>query len=268
MSMHVDSLPSLEAVCGLAERAAAAIMAVYGRADFRVEYKADNSPVTEADLASNRIIIAGLRALTPDIPILTEESSDIDWEERRRWSRYWLVDPLDGTRDFLKRNGEFTVNIALIEGHRSVMGVVQAPASGDLYFASIGHGAHMRRRGQAAALRTREPSSPVVVASSRSHGNARQAHLLSGIGEYTQVAMGSSLKFCLLAAGEADLYLRTGATGEWDTAAAQCVLEQAGGAVVRLDGAPLVYNAKPSLINPEFMAVGDPACDWPARLAH
>lgn len=266
MSARIDNLPSLDAVCALAGRAGQAILEVYAREDFDVECKSDHSPLTAADLAAHRLIVAGLRELTPDIPVLSEESADIAWATRRRWSRYWLVDPLDGTREFLKRNGEFTVNIALIDHHRSVMGVVLAPVTGDLYFASVNAGASMRREGGTSPLRTRRPGAPLVVAGSRSHGSERQAQLLSGIGEYTTVAMGSSLKFCLMARGDADLYLRAGPTSEWDTAAAQCVLEQAGGAVMRLDGVPLAYNTKESLLNPEFLAVGDPSRDWPAQL--
>lgn len=267
MSTGRENLPSLEALCALAVRAGEAILEVYAREDFEVACKSDDSPLTAADLAAHRLIVAGLRELTPEIPVLSEESADIAWDTRRQWSRYWLVDPLDGTREFLKRNGEFTVNIALVDGHRSVMGVVLAPVTGELFFASADAGAFMRRDGRTTPLRTRTPASPVVVAGSRSHGSARQAELLSGIGEYTSVAMGSSLKFCLIARGEADLYLRAGPTSEWDTAAAHCVLEQAGGAVTQLDGSPLVYNTKDSLLNPEFLAVGDPSCDWPGRLS-
>lgn len=267
MSTHADHLPLLEAVCALAGRAGEAILAVYAREDFEVACKSDDSPLTAADLASHRLIVAGLRELTPEIPVLSEESTAIAWETRRRWSRYWLVDPLDGTREFVKRNGEFTVNIALVDGHRSVMGVVLAPVTGELYFASVDAGAHMRRGGRTTPLRTRAAAAPPVVAGSRSHGSGRQAALLAGIGDYTTLAMGSSLKFCLIARGVADLYLRAGPTSEWDTAAAQCVLEQAGGAVTRLDGTALAYNTKDSLLNPEFLAVGDPSRDWPARLA-
>ncbi len=266
MSARIDDLPPLDAVCRLAEQAGQAILEVYAREDFEVESKSDDSPLTAADLASHRLIVDGLRALTPDIPVLSEESADIAWDTRRQWQRYWLVDPLDGTREFVKRNGEFTVNIALVDEHASVMGVVFVPVTGDLYYASVEAGAHMRRDGKTSALRTRPPASPPVVAGSRSHGSDRQARLLSGIGEYTTVAMGSSLKFCLVARGEADLYLRAGPTSEWDTAAAQCVLEQAGGAVTRLDGTPLAYNTKESLLNPEFLAAGDPGADWPTRL--
>lgn len=257
----------LAAAIDLSRRAGQAIMAIYQR-DFDVEHKADASPLTEADLASHRLIVEGLRTLTPDIPVLSEESADIAWDTRSRWSRYWLVDPLDGTREFVKRNGEFTVNIALIDGDASVMGVVQAPVTGDLYYARAGQGAYRQTSRQAEPERigVRAPAAPLVVAGSRSHGSERQRTLLARLGEHQLVPQGSSLKFCLIACGDADLYLRAGPTSEWDTGAAQCVLEEAGGAVLRLDGTPLRYNTKDSLLNPEFIAVGDASQPWAARL--
>lgn len=269
MSAHLDDLPSLERVCELATQAAAAILEVYARDDFDVQHKADNSPLTAADLASHRCIVDGLNSLTPNIPVLSEESASMAWDTRRQWSRYWLVDPLDGTREFVKRNGEFTVNIALIDHQRTVMGVVQVPVTGDLYAASVNDGAWLRRGGsdERSALMTRRATAPLVVAGSRSHASERQQALLANLGDYTKIPMGSSLKFCLIAAGRADLYLRAGLTSEWDTAAAQCVLEQAGGAVMQLDGVPLAYNTKDSLLNPEFLAVGDTSRDWPGQLA-
>ncbi|HET7358565.1 MAG TPA: 3'(2'),5'-bisphosphate nucleotidase CysQ, partial [Rhodanobacteraceae bacterium] len=210
----------------------------------------------------------GLQELTPQIPVLSEESVDIAWETRRQWSRYWLVDPLDGTREFVKRNGEFTVNIALIDGHRPVMGVVLAPVGGDLYYAEAGAGAFRQPQPGSTPqrLRTRPPAAPLRIAGSRSHGSERQGVLLSRLGDYTTLAMGSSLKFCLIARGEADLYLRAGPTSEWDTAAAHCVLDEAGGAVLALDGQSLRYNTRAALLNPEFVAVGDPSIDWTDRL--
>jgi 3'(2'), 5'-bisphosphate nucleotidase len=252
----------------LARRAAAAILEVYGQ-DFAVEHKTDASPLTAADLAAHHAIVDGLRRLTPELPVLSEESASIAWAERERWSRYWLVDPLDGTREFVKRNGEFTVNIALVDAHRPVLGVVLAPVGGDLYYAEAGRGAFRQARPDAEPQRLRTtcpPAQPLRVAGSRSHGSERQGQLLSRLGPYTTLAMGSSLKFCLIARGDADLYLRAGPTSEWDTAAAHCVLDEAGGAVFALDGQPLRYNAKASLRNPEFLAVGDPSIAWTDRL--
>jgi 3'(2'), 5'-bisphosphate nucleotidase len=265
-SLRGDALTA--SVIDIARRAGDAILSVYQR-DFDVEQQDDDSPLTEADLASHRIIVDSLRALTPEIPVLSEESVDIAWETRRGWERYWLVDPLDGTREFVKRNGEFTVNIALIEGDRSVLGVVQTPVTGDLYYARHGHGAFRQERPdeEPQRLQTRQAAAPLTIAGSRSHGSERQRELLTRLGEHELIARGSSLKFCLVARGEADLYLRAGPTSEWDTAAAHCVLEAAGGDVRTLSGEPLRYNRKDSLLNPEFIAVGDADIDWAARLA-
>lgn len=264
--------PSLEslarAASAIAERAAVAILDIY-ESDFAVEQKDDRSPLTAADLASHRLILAALRELTPELPVLSEESADIAWSERTRWSRYWLVDPLDGTREFVKRNGEFTVNIALIDAHRPLLGVVQKPVGGELAVAWDGGGAWFAEAAGAKLRRigTRRRGSPLVVAGSRSHGSEREAHLLAQLGHCAKVPLGSSLKFVRIAAAEADLYLRLGPTSEWDTAAGQCVLEQAGGAVLDFDGQPLRYNARESLLNPDFFAVGEPEADWSALLA-
>ncbi|HEU4857289.1 MAG TPA: 3'(2'),5'-bisphosphate nucleotidase CysQ [Rhodanobacteraceae bacterium] len=255
------------ASCALARRAGAAVLDVYA-GSFAVERKADDSPLTAADMASHRIIVAGLTELTPDIPVLSEESRHIDWATRRGWDRYWLVDPLDGTREFVKRNGEFTVNIALIENHVPVLGVVLVPVTDTLYYGVAGAGAFLEPAPNALPqpIATRAAAAVPIVAGSRSHGNERQTELLAKLGGHTLVAVGSSLKFCMVARGDADLYLRLGPTSEWDTAAAQCVLEQAGGAVVDLQGQPLRYNSKESLLNPEFLALGDTSVDWLARL--
>jgi 3'(2'), 5'-bisphosphate nucleotidase len=250
----------------IARRAAAAILEVYG-SDFAVECKDDRSPLTAADLAAHRVIADGLAALTPELPVLSEESAAIDWSERSRWRRYWLVDPLDGTREFVKRNGEFTVNIALIDEHRPVLGVVQTPVTGELACAWEGGGAWLDDGGKPRRIATRRRDAPVVVACSRSHASEHETGLLARLGACTRMPLGSSLKFVRIAAAEADLYVRLGPTSEWDTAAGQCVLEQAGGAVIGFDGRPLRYNARESLINPDFLAVGDREADWSALLA-
>ncbi|MBS0380869.1 MAG: 3'(2'),5'-bisphosphate nucleotidase CysQ [Proteobacteria bacterium] len=251
----------------LARRAGAAILEVYA-GSFAVEHKADDSPLTAADMASHRVIVEGLHTLTPDIPVLSEESKSIAWATRRAWDRYWLVDPLDGTREFVKRNGEFTVNIALIENHVPVLGVVQLPVTGELYYGVAGEGAFLESSPGALPkpIATRAAQAVPVVAGSRSHGSDRQAEVLGRLGDYRLLPVGSSIKFCMVARGDADLYLRLGPTSEWDTAAAQCVVEQAGGKVVDLQGAPLRYNTKDSLLNPEFLAIGDTSVDWLARL--
>jgi 3'(2'), 5'-bisphosphate nucleotidase len=251
----------------LARRAGAAILEIYA-GSFSVEQKGDDSPLTAADMASHRIIIEGLHALTPGIPVLSEESAGIPWDQRRDWNRYWLVDPLDGTREFIKRNGEFTVNIALIEDHAPVLGVVLTPVTGELHYGVHDEGAFLEKAPGAMPqpIETRAPSGIPVVAGSRSHAQERTGAMLANLGEHQMVSMGSSLKFCLVARGEADLYLRLGPTSEWDTAAAQCVLAEAGGAVLDIEGNRLRYNTKESLLNPEFLAVGDPSVDWLKRL--
>jgi 3'(2'), 5'-bisphosphate nucleotidase len=253
--------------CILARNAGAAILDVYA-GSFAVEHKADDSPLTAADMASHRIIVAGLRELTPDIPVLSEESAGVDWSVRCNWERYWLVDPLDGTREFVKRNGEFTVNIALIENHAPVLGVVLLPVAGELYYGVVGEGAFLESAPGALPqpIATRAPTAIPVIAGSRSHGNERQTAMLAGLGDHRLVSVGSSIKFCMVARGDADLYLRLGPTSEWDTAAAQCVVEQAGGAVLDLHGDPIRYNTKESLLNPEFITIGDTSVDWLARL--
>jgi 3'(2'), 5'-bisphosphate nucleotidase len=250
----------------LAREAGEAIMRVYG-GDFAVEHKDDNSPLTAADLAAHRVIVAGLQALAPQVPVLSEESAEqADWSVRQTWSEYFLVDPLDGTREFVKRNGEFTVNIALIENHAPVLGVVFAPALDELYWAWSGSHAQFATKSQSGDLRTRTRITPLVVAGSRSHGDPRMGAALDKLGSHELLALGSSLKFCRAARGEADLYIRYGPTSEWDTAAGQCVLEQAGGAVRRMDGSTLSYNTKDSLLNPDFLACGDASVDWAGLL--
>jgi 3'(2'), 5'-bisphosphate nucleotidase len=251
-----------EACVQLAQDAGAAILQVYAR-DFAVEFKDDDSPLTQADLASHRIIVDGLRALAPAVPILSEEDADIPWEVRRTWTRHWLVDPLDGTREFVKKNGEFTVNIALIEDGVPVLGVVFAPVFDYLLHAERGVGAFLRTGGEDIAVLTRRPAtSPLRVAASRSHLDPRTAAALERMGDTEKHGLGSSLKFCRIAEGRIDVYPRFGPTSEWDTAAAQCVLEAAGGVVLRLDGEPLDYGRKENILNPDFIALGDAALPW------
>lgn len=253
---------TIDDIVAIARRAGAAIMAIYAQ-DFAVEAKADASPLTAADMASHRIICDGLAALTPEVPILSEESKATDWELRRHWQRYWLVDPLDGTREFVKKNGEFTVNIALIEEGVSVLGVVYAPALDYLVHGERGVGAFVRDGEREIELTTqRPPPSPLRVAASRSHLDARTAAALEKMGPTDRIGMGSSLKFGRIAEGRIDVYPRFGPTSEWDTAAAQCVLEAAGGVVLTLDGQPLRYNTKDSLLNPDFIALGDASLAW------
>ncbi len=249
----------------IARAAGLRILEVY-ESDFAVEHKDDDSPLTAADMAAHRAIVSALGDLDPAVPILSEESAHIPWDTRRAWRRYWLVDPLDGTREFVKRNGEFTVNIALVEDGRPVLGVVHAPVGGYTVVGERDVGA-WRMDVETRRIETRRAPAIPVVAGSRSHGSADERRFLDALGEHQLVAMGSSLKFCLIAEGRADVYLRLGPTSEWDTAAAQCVLEAAGGSVTDVDGRPFTYNRGDSLLNPSFIACGDPAHDWLRFLA-
>jgi 3'(2'), 5'-bisphosphate nucleotidase len=256
----------LPAVIGIADAAGREIMRIY-ETGFNVTLKDDRSPLTEADLSAQRVIGAGLAALTPEIAMLGEESPPEAIAQRRAWRALWLVDPLDGTREFVKRNGEFTVNIALIEDHEPVLGVVAAARS-VLYAAARGCGAFRRDADgtRAPIAPCRHAASPLRVLGSRSHGDALTETLLARLGPQQRVAIGSALKFGLLAEGQADLYLRCGPTSEWDTAAGQALLTEAGGCVLDLHGAPLRYNARDVLINPSFLAYADRSRDWVAQL--
>ena len=256
-----------EGVIAIARGAAAAILDIYD-SEFAVQHKDDNSPLTAADMAAHHCIIDGLALLTPDIPVLSEESAhEISAAQRRPWSRLWVVDPLDGTREFVKRNGEFTVNIALVEQGVAVFGVVQAPVTGDLWHGGAGLGAFRRDCDTDIALHARNPALPPLrVAASRSHRDGRSeafiARMLHSFGEVEPLRLGSSLKFCRLAEGGMDVYPRFGPTSEWDTAAGQCVLEGAGGCVLDSKGRPLRYNQRDTILNGDFIALGDPGLPW------
>jgi 3'(2'), 5'-bisphosphate nucleotidase len=253
-------------VTALAREAGRAILEVYA-SSFSVQEKEDRSPLTEADLRSEKLILAGLKRIAPEIPVLSEESGQVPFATRRNWSRLWVVDPLDGTREFVQRNGEFTVNIALVDGHRPVLGIVHAPVLERDYYACEGIGAF---RSDAAAAGqpirvARRGAGPLRVVGSRSHrGNSLDA-FLARVGPHEFVEVGSSMKLCLVAEGNADVYPRMGPTCEWDTAAGQCVLEQAGGQVLTLDGQPLAYNRADTL-NPNFVGFADVDTDWLALL--
>ena len=249
----------------IARRAGAAILEIYAQ-EFDVSHKADASPLTAADLASHHLIRDELARLTPDLPFLSEESSAIDYAARAAWREYWLVDPLDGTKEFVSRNGEFTVNIALVRDHEPALGVVFVPVSGVSYAGAPSLGAWRTAPGRSPeAIAVRRPcGDPVVVVGSRSHANPVLERLLTPLGRYELVNMGSALKICRVAEGMADLYARLGPTSEWDTAAAHAVVAAAGGQVVTLDGAPLRYNCKESLRNPEFIVFADTERNFPA----
>jgi 3'(2'), 5'-bisphosphate nucleotidase len=266
MNATADPAAWLEEVAAIATEAGRRILDVYER-PFDVQHKDDGSPLTAADRAAHELIVARLAHLTPDIPVLSEESAWIDYRERAAWTRFWLVDPLDGTKEFVNRNGEFTVNIALIENGAPRLGVVYVPVSGVCYLALHGRGAWKEKGGgdrQPIVVRAYRGGRATVVAS-RSHRGAALDRFLARLaqreGEYDTASLGSSLKLCLVAEGAADVYPRLGPTSEWDTAAAQCVVEAAGGRVTDLAGRPLTYN-KPDILNPWFLVTGGGDYDW------
>jgi 3'(2'), 5'-bisphosphate nucleotidase len=266
-SVTLAITPSLlDDIIALARTAGDRILEIY-ESDFAVSHKDDNSPLTQADLASHRAIVDGLAGIAPEIPVLSEEGAETPFSTRGAWARYWLVDPLDGTKEFVKRNGEFTVNIALVEHHVPVLGVVYAPALNTVYAGARGLGALRLLGHPREPMRTRASASRPTFVVTRSHRDAALEALLAKLPPHEGVSKGSSLKFCLVAEGSADLYPRTGPTSEWDTAAGQCVVECAGGQVLRLPGlSPLRYNEKDSLLNPGFVVIGDPAAGWRERM--
>ncbi len=252
----------MQALLDIVWQAGEKILDVY-ETEFQVMEKSDQSPLTRADLAAHHTIVKCLHELAPGIPVLSEEAADIPFDERREWKRYWLVDPLDGTKEFVKRNGEFTVNIALIENGAPKIGVVHVPVTGVSYYGKVGEGAFRQGKGALpVAISVREAPPVLTVVGSRSHASAALESYLQRLGEHDLVSMGSSLKFCLVAEGAADIYPRLGLTSEWDTAAAQAVVEAAGGQVTDTQMKPLRYNQKESLLNPHFFVFGESQRDW------
>ncbi len=269
--MYASLLPQ---VLQLSRTAGDAIMAVYSTADFNVDMKADNSPLTQADLNAHKVLEPGLLALLDGVPVLSEEDELPNWETRKKWNRYWIVDPLDGTKEFIKRNGEFTVNIALIENGEPVLGVVHVPALDISYSGVKGAGAFKYEKGQKTQIHTRKlnasSNDAVAVVASRSHGadavDALLTKIGAALGEVTLKNMGSSLKLCLVAEGAADIYPRLALTSEWDTAAAQAVVEAAGGLVLTDKLNVMRYNTKDNILNPFFYVIGDADYDWKSLL--
>lgn len=247
----------------IAEEAGKIILQIYQESDYQIRHKLDNTPVTKADMAAHCYIQKSLYDFIPGLPILSEESSAISWNERAHWNSYWLIDPLDGTREFIKKNDEFTVNIALIDNHEPILGVVYAPVFSTIYYAARGVGVFKKESGGADfPIHVRTAPDVPVIAGSRSHPGEYLSCFLDNIGSYHLMTKGSSLKTCLVAEGKADIYPRLGLTSEWDTAAAQCVLELAGGSIQDLNGNRLLYNYKESLLNPLFLAFGDASKNW------
>ena len=254
----------LSKVVSLTKEAGKQMLSIY-HSDFTVEYKADKSPVTAADLAAHDIICQGLHQLMPEIPILSEEVIAPDFAVRQQWQRYWLIDPLDGTKEFLEKNGEFTINIALIENNLPTLGVVYAPAFESCYFAATDQGAFKQIAEQAPeSLQTCswQEDSSIIMTVSRRHGGETLQNFFTQFPALSLIRCGSSLKFCWVAEGFADVYPRFTPTCEWDTAAAQCILQEAGGALIDSQGHLLRYNVEPSLRNTAFLAVGDKSHAW------
>tara|TARA_B100001939_G_C16944161_1_gene619491 strand:+ start:1026 stop:1820 length:795 start_codon:yes stop_codon:yes gene_type:complete len=224
--------------------------------DFDVKIKEDQSPLTLADSASNKIITDFLKVFTPNIPILSEEGEKITLEERLSWNQYWLIDPLDGTKEFIKRNNEFTVNIALINNNLPILGIIHSPISREVFWGSQGFGSfYIDKNGNERKIKVKKHANQKIkVASSRSHSAAEHELIQKYNPKYELVVKGSSLKFCLVALGEADIYIRNGPTSEWDTAAGHAIVKFAGGNVLTLQKKELKYNLKESLLNPPFVA--------------
>ena len=247
-------------VAEIARRAGAVILEVYqDESKFGVEQKADESPLTVADRKANSVICTALEQLEPKFPIISEENKLLPYAQRKDYDHFWLVDPLDGTKEFIKRNGEFTVNIALIKGQQPILGIVYVPVTDEMYIAAKGHGTLVEKNGERKQLQAADfalTDSGLQVVCSRSHLNADTQAFVDRLQNPQLVPQGSSLKFTILAKGKAHVYPRLGPTMEWDTAAAQIVLEEAGGKVIsERTGKPLEYN-KENLLNPYFIAYG------------
>lgn len=259
VSERRDLIELVSSVVSIAGDAGIKILELYDSADLDVTSKHDNTPLTEADLAANQVIIDKLSKIEPRYPILTEESCGISFDERHEWSTYWLVDPLDGTREFIKHSGEFSVNIALIDNGSPILGVVHAPVLDVTYWACRGFGAwkqHADEDPVSINVRTVSESCVTVARSSAPLTGGPLHRFLNRLGQYKIVSMGSALKSCLVAEGSADLYAKLGPTCEWDTGAAQCIVEEAGGHVTDTDMNDLRYNTKDSLLNPHFFVFG------------
>ena len=247
----------IEKLIKISKNAGDAIMDIY-ESEFDVNFKSDQSPLTKADILSNKIICESLKKITPDVPILSEESSNIPYPERSKWNQYWLIDPLDGTKEFIKKNGEFTVNIALIENNNPVFGLIHIPIKNETYWGTEKSGAFfIDKNSHQISIKTSSKSSDTIrIAVSRSHHDKKLDDLLREIKSYKLISVGSSLKFCLIAHGKADCYFRMGPTSEWDTAAGHAIVKSAGVYVVDFNRDELKYNSKLDFLNPSFICSG------------
>ena len=265
-----DSKVNIGHILSVCQQAGEAILSVYHSDDFGVQFKDDGSPVTRADLAADQVIAATLSQLTPEWPVFSEEASDVPFSERATWETYWLVDPLDGTRGFVNRCDDFTVNIALIHMHKPVFGVVYVPVEDVFYFGGSDVKGAWRQSGdnspEPISTRSCAPDGVLIAAVSRHISEGKMANIFLNLNErfadVHTVEWSGAVKGCLVADGSVDIYPRQGATCEWDTAAFQAVVECAGGKVFDIYGQALEYNRKSSLINPDFYVVGDPTVEW------
>ena len=265
MSKPITEL--LELAKELAVVAGDEIFKLYDSEDFEAFSKDDESPVTTADYRANEIIVDALKAKTPNIPIMSEETEIPVLAERSQWRRYWLIDPIDGTQEFIARSGDFTVNIALIEDGKPVVGVIYWPCGQSLYFASQGDGAYKRCPVETKAISVRRFDVPtedvIMIAISRRQSRERVLNRLTNKRDYQTLPTGScSLKACFIAEGKADVFMRLGKTGEWDTGASQCIINEAGGAIYAATFDDITYNQRDSVENPDFVVLGDQRVDW------
>ncbi len=253
----------LDGLLILVEQAGKAIIQIYQN-DIQVELKSDNSPLTKADKKAHEIISAGLMKLQPDLPIISEEGAHLPYEIRKNWRTYWLIDPLDGTKEFINRNGEFTVNIALIEDGYPIIGVVGQPVEERIYYAAAELGAFEIGSNQLdpVSISTKAAQNTILTLVSKSHLSEELHEEINHQKNVEMISIGSSLKFCMIANGKADFYPRIGPTSEWDIAAAQCVVEVAGGKVLSFGGERMKYNQKESFTNSDFVVIGDSQYDW------
>ncbi|EKZ9010204.1 3'(2'),5'-bisphosphate nucleotidase CysQ [Vibrio alginolyticus] len=267
MPMTKDLSHLLPQVIEIARSAGQMILEIYEKKQYEAYTKSDETPVTSADLAAHKFITERLSDLTPDIPVLSEEDADISLEQRAQWERYWLVDPLDGTQEFIARSGDFATIIALVDNNRPTMGVVYGPVSGVTYYAYNGKGAwkipDMSDSVKIHTHKHEQPEQSIAIAISRRQDINRITNRMSSAWNYDLIPLGSAaLKACLVAEGAVDCYLRLGPTGEWDTAATQCIVEEAGGRILSTQLEPLSYNERETLENPNFIVLGDADLPW------
>ncbi|MCR9984444.1 3'(2'),5'-bisphosphate nucleotidase CysQ [Vibrio diabolicus] len=267
MPMTKDLSHLLPQVIEIARSAGQMILEIYEKKQYEAYTKSDETPVTSADIAAHKLITERLSELTPDIPVLSEEDADISLEQRAQWERYWLVDPLDGTQEFIARSGDFATIIALVDNNKPTMGVVYGPVSGVTYYAYSGKGAwkipDMSDSVKIHTHKHEQPGQSIAIAISRRQDINRITSRMSSAWNYDLIPLGSAaLKACLVAEGAVDCYLRLGPTGEWDTAATQCIVEEAGGRILSTQLEPLSYNERETLENPNFIVLGDAALPW------